>query len=86
MRYWKLFFLQDSLKNHNFFFWKKRKKKYEIFKRSLDRSKMNNNFFELEKCIIDYLYSSSCMGPTSLTISNLFINNIENIFKGKIVL
>ena len=43
---------------------------------SLDCSKVNNNF--------DYLYLSSCIDPTSLTVSNLFINNIENILRVKL--
>ena len=61
------------------------KKNIANFKQSFDCSKVNNNFFEYKKCTIDYLYLSSCMSPTLLTISNLFINNIENIFKGKII-
>ena len=75
MRYWKLFFLQGYLKNLNFFL-----KKNSKF--------LNSHLIVQEWTIIflgmvDNLYLLSYMGLTSLTISNLFINNIENILKVK---
>ena len=81
----KIIFLRSSLKNLNFFE-KKNKRKNSNFLTVTYCSKVNNNFFEPKKFTINYLYLSSCVGPTSLTISNLFIDNIENTFKGNIII
>ena len=60
---------------------------YEILKIIFLRGSLKNlNFFEPKKFTINYLYLSSCVDPTSLTISNLFIDNIKNTFKGQIII
>ena len=56
---------------------------YEILKIIFLRSSLKNlNFFEPKKFTIDYLYLSS----EPHIIYNLFIDNIKNTFKGKIII
>ena len=75
----KLFFLQGSLKNLIFF----EKKKNKFLNSQLFKSDIN--FFKLRNVpLIGYQLVFIIMYvPHIIDNLNLFINNIENIFKGK---
>ena len=78
MRYWKLFFLQGSLKNFNL------KKNSKFLNSQLFKS--DNNFFKLRNVPLIVYQHVLIITYGPHIIDNSFINNIEKIFKSKIVL